>query len=101
MKKRIFAAVAVLGLLCGALYLAHVQNTSSGPIKHFTAFFAVEREKLANTLQVCLDSGAKKVLLPATSFVHMAAVPPELMSSFQIISYSSAEDAVFKALGVE
>ena len=50
---------------------------------------------------MCLDSGAKKVLLPATSFADMATVPPELMSSFQIIPYSSAEDAVFKALGVE
>lgn len=58
-------------------------------------------EELANTLQVCLDSGAKKVLLPATSFADMATVPLELMSSFQIIPYSSAEDAVFKALGVE
>ena len=61
----------------------------------------IKVEELANTLQVCLDSGAKKVLLPATSFADMATVPPELMSSFQIIPYSSAEDAVFKALGVE
>ncbi|MDD6235634.1 MAG: protease Lon-related BREX system protein BrxL [Lachnospiraceae bacterium] len=61
----------------------------------------IKVEELANTLQVCLDSGAKKVLLPATSFADMTTVPPELMSSFQIIPYSSAEDAVFKALGVE
>ena len=57
--------------------------------------------ELANTLQVCLDSGAKKVLIPATSFVDFATVPPELMSAFQIIPYQSAEDAVFKALGAE
>ena len=56
---------------------------------------------LANTLQVCLDSGAKKVLLPITSAADMGTVPPELMGSFQIIFYNSAEDAVFKALGVE
>jgi len=58
-------------------------------------------DELANALQICLDSGAKKVLLPSTSFVDFATVPPELMSAFQLIPYQSAEDAVFKALGVE
>ena len=58
-------------------------------------------ENLADSLQVCLDSGAKKVLLPQTSFVDFSTVPPELMSAFQLIPYQSAEDAVFKALGVE
>lgn len=58
-------------------------------------------DELASTLQVCLDSGAKKILLPITSAVDMGTVPPELMGSFQIIFYQSAEDAVFKALGVE
>lgn len=58
-------------------------------------------DELANALQVCLDSGAKKVLLPSTSFIDFATVPPELMSAFQLIPYQSAEDAVFKALGVE
>ena len=56
---------------------------------------------LSNTLQVCLDSGAKKVLIPTTSFPDFSTVPPELMASFQIIPYSSAEDAVMKALGAE
>ena len=58
-------------------------------------------DELANTLQVCLDSGAKKVLIPSTSFVDFATVPAELMSAFQLIPFQSAEDAVFKALGVE
>ena len=58
-------------------------------------------DELANSLQVCLDSGAKKVLLPSISFMDFATVPPELMSAFQLIPYQSAEDAVFKALGVE
>ena len=61
----------------------------------------IKVDNLADTLQVCLDSGAKKVLLPQTSFVDFATVPPELMSAFQLIPYQSAEDAVFKALGVE
>jgi ATP-dependent Lon protease len=58
-------------------------------------------EELANSLQVCLDSGAKKVLLPIISAADIGTVPPELMGSFNIIFYNSAEDAVYKALGVE
>ncbi len=58
-------------------------------------------DELANSLQVCLDSGAKKVLLPITSAADLGTVPPELVGSFNLIFYSSAENAVFKALGVE
>lgn len=61
----------------------------------------IKVENLADTLQVCLDSGAKKVLLPQTSAMDLGTVPPDLMSSFNLIFYQSAEDAVFKALGVE
>ena len=57
--------------------------------------------ELANALQVCLDSGAKKVLLPITSAGDLATVPAELIGCFNIIFYQNAEDAVFKALGVE
>lgn len=58
-------------------------------------------EDLANTLQVCFDAGAKKILLPMSNAVDIATVPPELFAKFQIMFYSSAEDAVFKALGVQ
>ena len=61
----------------------------------------IKVDELANTLQVCLDSGAKKILIPSISFADFSTVPPELMSAFQLIPYQSAEDAVFKALGVE
>lgn len=61
----------------------------------------MKAENLASTLQVCLDSCAKKVLLPQTSAVDLGTVPAELMSSFSLVFYQSAEDAVFKALGVE
>lgn len=57
-------------------------------------------DELANSLQVCLDSGAKRVLLPITS-AELGTVPADLIGSFNLIFYSSAEDAVFKALGVE
>lgn len=58
-------------------------------------------DELANVLQVCLDSGAKKVLLPITSAVDLGTVPPDLMGAFSIIFYTTAQEAVFKALGVE
>lgn len=61
----------------------------------------IKVDELSNALQVCLDSGAKRVLIPATSMVDFATVPPDLMSAFQLLPYQSAEDAVFKALGVE
>ncbi|MBN1067559.1 protease Lon-related BREX system protein BrxL [Clostridium botulinum] len=58
-------------------------------------------EDLANTLQVCFDAGAKKILLPMTNASDIAFVPPELFAKFQIMFYSATEDAVFKALGVQ
>ena len=61
----------------------------------------IKVDELANALQVCVDSGAKKVLLPMTSAVDLVTVPADLISSFSLIFYSSAEEAVFKALGVE
>jgi len=61
----------------------------------------IKVEELANVLQVCFDSGAKRVLLPMASAVDISTVPPELFAKFQISFYQSPEDAVFKALGVE
>ena len=58
-------------------------------------------EELANVLQVCFDAGAKKVLLPMSSAVDLPTVPPELFAKFQTSFYTSPEDAVFKALGVD
>lgn len=61
----------------------------------------IKVDELANTLQACTDCGAKKVLLPAVSMIDFATVPADLMTAFQLIPYQNAEDAVFKALGVE
>lgn len=61
----------------------------------------IKVDELANALQVCLDSGAKKILLPITSAADIGTVPPELVGCFNLIFYQSAEDAVFKTLGVE
>jgi ATP-dependent Lon protease len=57
-------------------------------------------EDFANTLQVCFDAGAKKILIPMINAGDIQLVPPELFAKFQIMFYNSAEDAVFKALGV-
>lgn len=61
----------------------------------------MKADELANTLQVCLDSGAKEVLLPITSAADLGSVPPDLIGCFNLIFYQSAEDAVYTALGVE
>ena len=61
----------------------------------------IKVDELANALQVCLDSGAKKVLVPITSAADLGTVPADLIGRFNLVFYSNAEDAVFKALGVE
>ena len=58
-------------------------------------------EELANTMQVCFDAGAKKVLLPMSSAADIATVPSDLFAKFQTSFYTNPEDAVFKALGLE
>ena len=61
----------------------------------------IKVDELANALQVCLDSGAKKVLLPITSAADLGTVPSDLIGCFNLIFYQSAEDAVYKPLGVD
>ena len=58
-------------------------------------------EELASVLQVCLDAGAKKVLIPITSAAELGSVPSDLIGAFSLIFYSTPKEAVFKALGVE
>ncbi len=58
-------------------------------------------ENLSDSLQVCLDAGAKRVLIPMSSAGDIATVPTDLFAKFQISFYSSPEDAVVKALGIE
>jgi ATP-dependent Lon protease len=49
----------------------------------------IKVEDLTSTLQVCLDSGAKKVLLPITSAGDLGTVPFDLVGAFSLIFYSS------------
>lgn len=82
LKKPVQSQMAILGSM-----------TIGGTIKKV--------EGLANTLQVCFDAGAKKILIPMVSAPDISTVPPELFSKFQISFYQDVEDAAFKALGVE
>ncbi len=56
-------------------------------------------ENLSDLLQVCLDAGAKRILIPMSSAAKIQTVPPELFSKFQISFYEDPIDAVHKALG--
>lgn len=58
-------------------------------------------QNLPDALQVCLDSGAKKILIPMSSYADIGLVPPELFSKFTAIPYNTPEEAVMKAFGVE
>ena len=57
-------------------------------------------ENLAESLQVALDAGAKRMLLPMSSVKDISTIPSELFAKFQTSFYADATDAVFKALGV-
>jgi ATP-dependent Lon protease len=88
-------------------FLMHVQDvqgigmTDSLSLAAFIGGTINKLDSLANTLQVCFDAGAKKILLPMSSATDIGTVPPEIFSKFQISFYQSPEEAVFKALGVE
>lgn len=94
-------ALSTLIALCSIALQKPVQSSLAvlGDISISGTIMKVD--DLASTLQVCQDSGAKKILLPQTSAVDLVTVPADLLSSFSLIFYQSAEDAVFKALGVE
>lgn len=58
-------------------------------------------EDLAGSLQLALDSGGKRVLLPMSSASDIPTVPAEIFSKFQISFFADPVDAVYKALGVQ
>ncbi len=58
-------------------------------------------EDMAGCLQLALESGAKRVLLPMASASDIPTVPAEIFSKFQISFYADPVDAVYKALGVQ
>lgn len=58
-------------------------------------------QNLAESLQLAMDSGAKRVIIPMASASDIPTVPAELFSKFQISFYAGPVDAVYKALGVQ
>lgn len=94
-------ALPTLIALC-SIALGRPVQSSIAVIGDFSIGVTIMKaDNLASTLQACVDSGTKKILLEHTSAVDLGTVPAELMSRFSLVFYQSAEDAVFKALGVE
>ncbi len=58
-------------------------------------------DNLADTLQVALDAGAKRILLPMANVGDIPTVPGDVFAKFQTSFYSDPVDAVFKALGLD
>jgi len=53
-------------------------------------------DEFVNMLQVCVDAGAEKVLIPASQVADLQTVPNELIVKIQPIFYADPIDAVFK-----
>ena len=88
---------AFISLCSGALDKPlHEQTAIIGDMTIGGSINAVDN--LADLLQVCLDAGAKKVLIPSASTSRLGSVPPEVLSKFQLSFYDDPIDAVQKAL---
>ncbi|MEL3971111.1 protease Lon-related BREX system protein BrxL [Rossellomorea oryzaecorticis] len=93
------AVAELIGLCSGALDRPVQESTVV--LGNMTVGGTIERvEELANVLQVCVDAGAKRVLIPASSVVDFQTVPSDLLIKVQPIFYSDPIDSVVKALGV-
>ena len=58
-------------------------------------------QDLANCMQIALEAGATKILIPMSSASDIPTVPTETFTKFQVSFYSDPIDAVYKALGVQ
>jgi ATP-dependent Lon protease len=93
------AIAELIGLCSGALDKPVQESTVV--IGNMTVGGTIAKvEEFANVLQVCVDAGAKKVLIPASSVMDLQTVPPDLLVKVQPMFYSDPLDAVYKALGV-
>src|SRR3990172_586874 len=93
------ALAAFLSLCSGALEMPlQEQTVVLGTITIGGSISNIEN--LSDLLHVCLDAGAKKVLIPISSASKIATVPPELFSKFQISFYEDPIDAVYKSLAL-
>ncbi len=93
------AIAELIGLCSGALDKPVQESTVI--IGNMTVGGTIAKiEEFANVLQVCVDAGAKKVLIPASAVMDLQTVPPDLLVKVQPVFYSDPVDAVYKALGV-
>lgn len=93
------AIAELIGLCSGALDKPVQESTVV--IGNMTVGGTIAKvEEFANVLQVCVDAGAKRVLIPAASVMDLQTVPPDLLVKVQPVFYSDPVDAVYKALGV-
>ncbi|MFW6068729.1 MAG: protease Lon-related BREX system protein BrxL [Chloroflexota bacterium] len=58
-------------------------------------------DKLAERLQLAMDNGAKRVMLPAENKRDFADIPSHILDKLQIIFYSDPITAAFRAMGLE
>lgn len=58
-------------------------------------------DKLTERLQLAMDNGAKKVMLPAENKRDFADIPSHILDKLQIIFYSDPVTAAFRAMGIE
>lgn len=56
---------------------------------------------LSERLQLAMDNGAKKVLIPAENKRDFADIPSEVLDKLQIIFFSDPVNAAFRAMGLE
>ncbi|WP_110934502.1 protease Lon-related BREX system protein BrxL [Paenibacillus bouchesdurhonensis] len=92
------AIAELIGLCSGALDKPVQESTIV--IGNMTVGGTIAKvEEFANVLQVCVDAGAKKVLIPASSVMDLQTIPPDLLVKVQPVFYADPIDAVFKALG--
>lgn len=93
------AVAELIGLCSGALEKPVQESTVV--IGNMTVGGTIAKvEEFSNVLQVCVDAGAKRVLIPAASVVDLQTVPADLLVKVQPVFYADPIDAVFKALGV-
>jgi ATP-dependent Lon protease len=58
-------------------------------------------DKLTERLQLAMDNGAKKVMLPAENKRDFADIPSDILDKLQIVFYSDPINAAFRAMGLE
>ena len=58
-------------------------------------------DALTERLQLAMDSGAKKVMLPSENKRDFADIPGDILDKIQIIFYSDPVNAAFRAMGLD